>query len=98
MTTPLMRAARPRREPPAGNPDAALFPVRSKRSLIQWTTERQIREVSRQLAKINQVAIRSETDGDYFKSGDLAYQVQEIIRSTAQLFKKSQRAKYSIVD
>jgi hypothetical protein len=37
------------------------------------------------------VGIRSEANGNYFKSGDLAYEIQEIIRATAQLFKKSQR-------
>ncbi len=34
-----------------------------------------------------------EASGDYFNSGDLAYQLQEIIRATAELFKKSQRIK-----
>lgn len=69
------------------------LPVREQKSLIQWTTEQQIEEVSKKLAKINQVAIRSEVNGDYFKSGELAYQIREIIRATAELFDKSQRAK-----
>jgi hypothetical protein len=38
------------------------------------------------------VVIRSELNGDYFKS-DLAHQIQENIRATADLFKKSERAK-----
>jgi len=70
-----------------------LLPARDRQSLIQRTTRQQIQEVSKKLASINQVAIRSEVKGDYFKSGDLAYQIQEIIRATAELFKKSQRAK-----
>jgi hypothetical protein len=88
-----MRAARPRSRLHVGNPAAALLPVRSKRSFIQWPTEQEIRKVSVKLARIKRVGIRSEADGDYFKSGDLAYQIQEIIRTTAELFKKSQRAK-----
>lgn len=66
---------------------------RDKQSLIQWTTEQQIQEVSKKLPTIKQVAIRSEVSGDYFKSGDLAYQIQKIIRATAELFNKSQRIK-----
>ena len=76
-----------------GPPDIRSLPARDKRSLIQWTTEQQIQEVSKKLARIKQVAIRSEVNGDYFQSGDLAYQIQEIILATAALFKKSQRAK-----
>lgn len=67
--------------------------ARDQQSLIRWTTEREIQEVSKKLARINQVAIRAEVNGDYNKSGDLAYQIQEIIRATAELFKKSQRSK-----
>jgi len=73
------------------------LPVKSKPSLIQWATEQQIQEVSKQLAAINQVAIHSEVNGDYFTSGDLAYQIREIIRATAQLFKKCQRAKEKVM-
>jgi hypothetical protein len=72
---------------------APLLPPRDKRSFIQWTTDHQIQEVSKMLARIEQSALRLEVDGDYFKSGDLAYQIKEIIRATAELFKKSQRAK-----
>lgn len=87
-----MRSARQRSRLPVGNPNAVLFPVRSKHSFIQWRTEQEIQNVSQQLAQIRQVGIRCEADGDYFKSGDLAYQIQEIIRMTADLFKKSQRS------
>jgi hypothetical protein len=73
--------------------NAAPYPVRSKESFIQWPSEREIEEVSRRLARIVQIGIRSEANGDYFKSGDLAYQIQEIIRSTAELCRKSNRAK-----
>ena len=74
-----------------GHSNIPPFPARDKQSLIQWTTEQQIQEVSLKLASIKQVAIRSEGNGDYFKSGDLAYQIQEIIRTTAALSRKSQR-------
>src|SRR5215831_6481494 len=62
-------------------------------NLIQWPSEAEIQEVSKRLAKISRAGIRWEASGDYFNSGDLAYQIQEIIRSTAELFKKSQRLK-----
>ena len=52
-----------------------------------------MREVSKQLASISRVGMLSEANGDYFKSGELAYEIQEIIRATAELLKKSQRAK-----
>ena len=81
------------RESRFGHQDVPVLPARDEQSLIQWTTEQQIQEVSLKLASIKQVAIRSEGNGDYFKSGDLAYQIQEIIRATAELFNKSQRAK-----
>jgi hypothetical protein len=90
MTETIVGAARELR---FGHPNIPLSSARDKASLIQWTTERQIQEVSKKLAGINQVAIRSEVNGEYFKSGDLAYQIQEIIRATAELFKKSQQAK-----
>ena len=90
MTETMAGAARELR---FGHPNIPLLPAREKQSLIQWTTEQQIQEVSKKLARIKQVAIRSEVKGDYFRSGDLAYQIQEIIRATAELFKKSQRAK-----
>ena len=88
----LMSPAREWSKLPVGNPGAALSLVRSKRSFIQWPTDQEIQRVSEQLVQIQRVGIRSEADGDYFSSGDLAYQIREIIRATAELFKKSQRA------
>ncbi len=74
-------------------PEAPLFPERTEHSLIQWPTEQQIQEVSRRLARISEKGARWEAHGDYFNSGDLAYQLQEIIRATTDLFKKCQRIK-----
>ena len=90
MTQTIVGAARELR---FSHPNVPRLSARDKQSLIQWTTEQQIQEVSKKLARIKQVAIRSEISGDYSKSGDLAYQIQEIIRATAELFAKSQRAK-----
>ena len=75
------------------DPHADLFSVRTQKNSIQWPTEQEIRGVSQRLARIQRVGIRCEADGDYFKSGDLAYQIQEIIQTTAGLLKKSQRVK-----
>ena len=73
------------------NSNEPLFLVRDKQSFIQWPTEQEIQEVSTRLAGIVQAGIWLEANGDYFKSGDLAYQIQEIIRGTAKLLKQSQR-------
>lgn len=88
-----MRATRPGNELYFDDANTAPFQVRSKQSLIQWPKEREIRRVSGQLARIQRVGIRSEANGDYFKRGDLAYQIQEIIRATADLARKSARVK-----
>ena len=71
----------------------SLFPERQTRSLIQWPTEGQVEEVSASLARMVKVGMRWEAKGDYFSSGDLAYQIQEIIRATEELLKKSGRLK-----
>ena len=71
----------------------SVFPQRQQRSLIQWPTERQVEEVSARLARMVKVGILWEAKGDYFASGDLAYQIQEIIRATEELLKKSRRLK-----
>jgi hypothetical protein len=75
------------------NSNEPLFLARTENSLIQWPTEQEIQEVSARLARIRRMGIRSEANGDYFTSGELAYQIQEIIQATAELFKKSQRTK-----
>ena len=80
-------------KPRFSQPSDTLFPAATSRDLIQWPTEKQIMEVSKQLVKISQTAFRSEASGDYFTSGDLAYQIQQIIQETSDLFKKSQRHK-----
>jgi hypothetical protein len=72
-------------------PEVPMFPEVARASLIRWPTERQIMEVSKQLVKIGRMGLRSEASGDYFNSGDLAYQMQEIIRTTAELFHRGQR-------
>lgn len=69
------------------------FPEDEAKVPIQWPSNQKIVEVSRRLAKIKEMGVRSEASGDYFNSGDLAYQIQEIIRSTGELFQKIQRIK-----
>ncbi len=93
MTKTIVPAARLAGELPSFDLNEPLFPTRSRKSLIQWPTERDIQEVSARLARISRMGIRLEAEGDYFTSGDLAYQIHEIIRATAELFKKSQRIK-----
>ncbi len=76
------------------NPDPDLFPPAYKHAAIEWPTEQQIGEVARRLAAIRLQGAGFEAAGDYFNSGDLAYQLREIIHATAVLFGKSQRAKH----
>ena len=68
-----------------------LSPPRTDRTRIQWPTERQLQEVSTKLLRISRAGQRSEIAGDYFKSGDLAFQLHDILRVTDDLIKKSQR-------
>ena len=83
---------RPRRSKPRfGDAEFNLFPEPANESLIQWPTEKQILGVSKQLAQIGRMGIRSEAKGDYFHSGELAYQMQEIIRATNALFERGRR-------
>ena len=82
---------RQRRKLCLGNPDVPLFPEPTNEGLIQWPTEKQILDVSKQLAQIGRMGIRSEANGDYFHSGEMAYQMQEIIRATAALFERGRR-------
>lgn len=60
-------------------------------SLIQWPTARELQQVSATLAKVSRTGMRHENAGDYSTSGELAYQLQEILRATATLLKKSRR-------
>ena len=68
-----------------------LSPPRTERSRIQWPTSQQLQDVSKQLARVSRQGKRFELAGDYFMSGDLAFQLQEIIRATRELLKKIQR-------
>ena len=74
--------------------DDSLFPTETPQSRIQWPTDRELQEVSKRLASISRTGIRSEAMGDYFNSGDLAYQLQEIIQATSELFKRTRRLKH----
>ena len=88
-----MGGARSASKPVIDKTKMPIFQELTRSNLIQWPSEEEIQEVSKRLAKISRAGIRWEASGDYFNSGDLAYQMQEIIRSTAELFKKSQRLK-----
>ena len=92
MTKTLTKAPRAGNKLGFCSANAALLEARKNKSLIQWPAERDLQQVSKRLAQIQQAGRRLEASGDYFRSGDLAYQIQEIIRATAELLKKSQRA------
>lgn len=91
--TPKVNGVRPQAN--LGLPDhrALLSPPRTEHNRIQWPTGQQMLDVSKHLVRISREGRRCELTGDYFKSGDLAYQVQEIIRLTRELLKKSQRTR-----
>ncbi len=75
------------------NSTAARLALRSEQSLIEWPTDAEIQKVADRLARIKQMGIRSEAEGDYFKSGNHAYQLREIIGAVAELSRKSRPAK-----
>jgi hypothetical protein len=92
--TPKLKVAamRPAVNPNSDTSNGVFLPQRGKESFIQWPTKQEIEKVSKHLARIVRAGIRLEATGDYFKSGDLGYQLQEIIRTTAALSRKSQRS------
>ena len=86
--------ARHRRKLRLDPANVPLFSEDPNQGLIQWPTGKQLLEVSKQLARISQRGVRAEASGDYFNSGDLAYQLEEIIRATAELLKRSERIRH----
>ena len=93
MTKPRVPPGRPTGKGRCVDLNNDLFALRTQKTSIQWPTEQQIQGVSARLARMVEVGIRSEANGEYFKSGDLAYQIQEIIRTTAELLKRCERGK-----
>ncbi len=74
-----------------GSGSRPVLAVRNKRVLIQWPAEEEFDDVASQLRQISRIGRSSEAGGDCFKSGDLAYQLREILRTTKELLKRSQR-------
>ena len=89
-TTAVNRARRRARQP-GGNQYDTGFMSRAHDNRIKWPTARELQRVSTTLAKVSRKGMRKEDAGDYFTSGDLAYQLQEILRATDALLKKSRR-------
>lgn len=61
------------------------------RATIQWPSDIQLRLASKQLMAIKTAGVDCERNGDYFNSGDLAYQLQENLRTILDLFRKCER-------
>jgi len=68
----------------------------SNHTPIKWPGDKQIREISQRLLQIKKLGIRYEEKGDYFNSGELAYQIQEMIRLAHELLNKSLRVSQRI--
>lgn len=62
-----------------------------KQTPIRWPSDREIMDVSRRLTAIKKAGLLYEKRGDHFNSGDLAYQMQELLRNVSELFQKSRR-------
>ncbi len=75
----------------ANKSKAVEFPPETVRTQIQWPAEQKLQEVLKKLVQIRKAGMDCENAGDHFNSGDLAYQLQEIIRSTGDLFQKVAR-------
>jgi hypothetical protein len=74
------------------DPNELLLAARQHTSRIRWPGARQLQEVSLKLARVVRIGRRAEAKGDYFKSGDLAYEIQQIILAAEDLLKKGQRS------
>jgi hypothetical protein len=59
--------------------------------LLQWPTDTVLRETTRNLLAIKSAGVEYENIGDYFNSGDLAYQLQEILHNIQDLTRKTER-------
>lgn len=59
--------------------------------LLQWPADSLLRETTRNLLAIKNAGVEYESTGDYFNSGDLAYQLQEILRNIQELRRKTLR-------
>jgi len=59
--------------------------------LLQWPADSVLRETTRNLLAIKNAGVEYEGIGDYFNSGDLAYQLQEILHNIQDLTRKTQR-------
>ena len=70
-----------------------LFPEES-RPPIQWPSEQQLSEVSQKLLRIKKLGMKFEGGGDHFNSGDLAYQLHEVMRLTQELMQKALRVNH----
>ncbi len=46
---------------------------------IQWIADKELARASRDLRRLKQVGRRMEEQGDYFGSGNLAYQLRQIM-------------------
>jgi hypothetical protein len=86
----LNRVRWPSRSRREGRHDVGFSP-RIDQNRIRWPTAQELMRVSTTLAKVSRTGMRQEDAGDYFTSGDLAYQLQEILRATDTLLKKSRR-------
>jgi hypothetical protein len=93
-TTGSLARARPRAPLPREERYDAEFTPRSDKNRIKWPTAQELQRVSTTLAKVSRTGMRQEDAGDYFTSGDLAYQLQEILRATDTLLKKSRRVNH----
>ena len=86
-TVTISPSPRPNRSHPLGSP----INGRNTHSGIQWPSTEELNRVSASLSRISKIGISSEVNGDYFTSGDLAYQLHEILRATRELLRKSLR-------
>lgn len=67
------------------------FPSDHKQNPIRWPSDKEITDVARRLLAIKKAGLTYEKRGDHFNSGDLAYQMQELLRNVSELFQKSRR-------
>ena len=63
-------------------------------SNIQWITDKELDRVSQDLRRLKRIGRRLEQHGDYFGSGNLAYQLRQVVAEIRALVRGTSRVQH----
>ena len=63
-------------------------------SNIQWITDKELTLASQDLRRLKRIGKQLEQQGDYFGSGNLAYQLRQIVAEIQALVRGTSRAQH----